>query len=252
MTDLIDPAVEAYAEAHTSPPPDYLRAVDETTRRDFPAWGMMVGTEEGRFLELLVFATGARRVLEIGTFTGYSSLAMAPGLPADGTITSLEVDPGHAATARRHIEASPHRDRITVVEGPALESLARLDGPFDLVFIDADKPGYDQYFEAVLPKLAPRGLILADNTLFHGGVLDAPVGLQPALADDPNAVALRAFNEKLVGDPRVVCVLTTIRDGVTMVRRADGTDAVRRADGTDAVRRADGTDAADRADAADR
>jgi len=213
VSDIVDPAIVAYAEEHSTPPPDYLSGVDERTRRDFPAWGMMVGRQEGRFLELMVFGTGAKRVLEIGTFTGYSAIAMAAGLPPGGTIVSCEVDPHHAATARENIAGSPYADRITVLEGPALETITGLPGPFDLVFIDADKPGYDGYFEAVLPKLAPRGVILADNTLFYGTVL-------PGASDDANAEALRRFNDKLVADPRVVCVLTTIRDGVTIVRRA--------------------------------
>jgi caffeoyl-CoA O-methyltransferase len=175
---------------------------------------MMVGRQEGRFLELLVFGLQATSVLEIGTFTGYSSIAMAAGLANGGSIISLEVDPHHATTARGNIAAAGLESRISVIEGPALDSLAELQGPFDLVFIDADKEGYDAYFEAVLPKLAPRGLIVLDNTLFSGEVLDS--------ATDPHggAVALRALNEKLVNDPRVVCVLTTIRDGVTLVRRA--------------------------------
>jgi caffeoyl-CoA O-methyltransferase len=214
MTEITAPEVVTYAEEHSTPPPDYLVAVDEMTRQEFPMWGMMVGRQEGRFLELLVFATGATRVLEIGTFTGYSALSMAAGLPPGGHITSCEVDPVHAETSRRNIDASPFADRITVLEGPALESIAGLDGPFDLVFIDADKPGYDAYFEAVLPKLAPRGIIVADNTLYHGGVL--PGALRP----DPNGEAMAAFNEKLVADPRVVCALTTVRDGVTLIRRA--------------------------------
>jgi len=211
---LIDPAVDAYAESHTTELPAHLVAVDESTRTNFPMWGMMVGRQEGRFLELMVYAASAARVLEIGTFTGFSSLAMAAGLPPGGTITTLEVDPHHAAIARANIAASPHAASIEIVEEPALDSLTRLEGPFDLVFIDADKPGYDAYFEAVLPKLAERGVILADNTLFHGGVLDDA-------NDEANATALRAFNNKLAADPRVVCALTTIRDGVTIIRRAD-------------------------------
>ncbi len=174
----------------------------------------MVGRQEGRFLELLVFATQATRVLEIGTFTGYSSIAMAAGLGNGGSIISLEVDPHHAITARGNIAAAGLESRISVIEGPALQSLDGLSGPFDLVFIDADKVSYDAYFEAVLPKLAPRGLIVIDNTLQAGGVLDS------ATDRHEGAVALRALNDKLVNDPRVVCVLTTIRDGVTLVRHA--------------------------------
>jgi predicted O-methyltransferase YrrM len=214
MDPLINPDVLAYAEAHATAPSDHLVAVDEATRKDFPAWGMMVGRQEGRFLELLVFATQATRVLEIGTFTGYSSIAMAAGLPEGGSIISLEVDPHHAQVSRGNIAAAGLESRISVIEGPALESLAGLTGPYDVVFIDADKVGYDAYFEAVLPMLAPHGLIVADNTLQAGGVLDG------AASYNESSTAIRAFNDKLVADPRVVCVLTTIRDGVTLIRRA--------------------------------
>jgi caffeoyl-CoA O-methyltransferase len=173
-----------------------------------------VGRQEGRFLEMLVFSAQATRVLEIGTFTGYSSMAMAAGLGAGGSIISLEVDPHHAVTARGNIAAAGLESLISVIEGPALRTLEQLQGPFDLVFIDADKVSYDAYYEAVLPKLAPHGLIVVDNTLQHGGVL--------ARTEQPNeaARALRDFNDKVVNDPRVVCVLTTIRDGVTLIRRA--------------------------------
>jgi caffeoyl-CoA O-methyltransferase len=218
VNDLVDPAVVEYAEGHSTSPPAWLAEVDEATRRDHPLWMMMVGRQEGRFLELMVFASGARHVLEIGTFTGYSAIAMAAGLPDGGRITTLEVSAEHAELARRNIAASPHAARIEVVEGPAIESLGRLDGPFDLVFIDADKVSYEAYYEAVLPKLAPRGLILCDNTLYGGGVLPGATGGRAA---DPNAEALRRFNDNVVADPRVVCALTTIRDGVTIIRRAD-------------------------------
>ena len=211
----IDPEVLEYAERHSTAPPAYLAAVDESTRTDFAAWGMMVGRQEGRFLEFLVYATQATSVLEIGTFTGYSSIAMAAGLGEGGSIISLEVDPHHATVARGNIAAAGLESRISVIEGPALESLASLSGPFDLVFIDADKVGYDAYVDAVLPKLAHRGLLVLDNTLQSGGVLDS------ATDRHEGATALRALNDKLVHDPRLVCVLTTIRDGVTLVRRAD-------------------------------
>jgi caffeoyl-CoA O-methyltransferase len=214
MPQLINPEVLAYADAHTTAPPGYLESVDASTKEGFAAWGMMVGRQEGRFLELLVFATQATSVLEIGTFTGYSSIAMAAGLGKDGSIISLEVDPHHAQVARGNIAEAGLESHISVIEGPALRSLEQLQGPFDLVFIDADKVTYDAYYEAVLPKLAPHGLIVVDNTLQGGGVLPSE--------NDPHegARALRAFNDKVVNDPRVVCVLTTIRDGVTLIRRA--------------------------------
>ena len=127
---------------------------------------------------------------------------------------TCELSPEHAAFARRHIAASPYADRIEVLEGPAIETIATLSGPFDLVFLDADKVGYRAYYEAVLPKLAPRGIIAADNTLWSGRILD------PADTTE-DTEALRAFNDFVATDPRVVAVQTTVRDGVTLVRRAD-------------------------------
>jgi caffeoyl-CoA O-methyltransferase len=214
MAQLVNPEVLEYADAHTTAPSAHLEAIDASTRDNFAAWGMMVGRQEGRFLELLVFATQATSVLEIGTFTGYSSIAMATGLPKGGSIISLEVDPEHAKVARGNIAAAGLQSSVSVIEGPALRSLDELQGPFDLVFIDADKASYDAYYEATLPKLAAHGLIVMDNTLQSGGVLASEAN------PHDNALALRAFNDKVVNDPRVVCVLTTIRDGVTLIRRA--------------------------------
>jgi predicted O-methyltransferase YrrM len=214
MAQLINPEVLEYADAHTTAPPAHLAAVDASTRDQFAAWGMMVGRQEGRFLELLVFAMQATRVLEVGTFTGYSAIAMAAGLPQGGSIISLEVSPEHALVARGNIAAAGFESVVSVIEGPALATMETLQGPFDLVFIDADKVSYDAYYEAALPKLAPHGLIVVDNTLQGGGVL--------ASEADPHegARSLRAFNDKVVNDGRVVCVLTTVRDGVTLIRRA--------------------------------
>lgn len=214
MTDIVDPAVEAYATEHTTAPPAFLEELASELRETLESPGMMVGRLEGRYLEMLVFALGARSVLEIGTFGGYSALAMAAGLAPGGRIVSCELSPVHAEFARRHIAQSPYADRIEVVVGPAIDTVATLEGPFDLVFIDADKPTYPDYFEAVLPKLAPRGLIVADNTLWKGLVLD------PGDTSE-NTAALRRFNDALAADPRVVVVQTTVRDGVTLIRRAD-------------------------------
>jgi caffeoyl-CoA O-methyltransferase len=207
-------AIEAYAEAHTTPPPPHLVALAEETERTLERPQMMVGPVEGRFLEMLVFAGGAGLVLEIGTFSGYSSLSMAAALPPGGRIVSCDVDPRAAEVARRAIAASPHAGRIEVRLGPALDTIATLDGPFDLVFIDADKTNYVNYYEAALPKLAERGLIVADNTLWSGRVVD-----DTDTGDD--TVAIRAFNDHVAADPRVVCVQLTVRDGVTLIRRAD-------------------------------
>jgi caffeoyl-CoA O-methyltransferase len=173
---------------------------------------MLTGAVEGRFLELLVHATGARRILELGTFTGYSALSMAAALPDDGRIDTLDIEPRHAEVAQRYFDRSPHGAKITLHLGPALETLARLEGPYDLVFVDADKTGYDAYYEAALPLLSERGLIAIDNTLWSGRVLAPEEG-------DESTALLAALNDKLAADERVVCVQLTVRDGITLVRR---------------------------------
>lgn len=211
MANVVDPDIESYAEAHTSPPPPHLVDLAAETRATMELAGMMVGPLEGRFLEMLVFATGARRILEIGTFTGYSAVSMAAGLAPGGHITTCEVDPRHAEVARRHIAASGLAEVIELRQGPALETIASLPGPFDLVFIDADKTSYIAYYEAVLPKLTKRAIIAVDNTLWSGRVLDPT-------DTDADTVAIRAFNDHVVGDDRVTCVQLTIRDGLTLIR----------------------------------
>jgi caffeoyl-CoA O-methyltransferase len=174
---------------------------------------MLTGTVEGRLLEFLVAATKARRVLELGTYSGYSAISMAAALPEDGHIDTCEVDERHAAVARRYIEEAGFSERIAVHVGPALESIPRLEGAFDFVFIDADKENYVNYYEAVLPRLSEGGLIAADNTLWSGRVLDE--------ADDSEGTrAIRAFNEHVRKDARVVSVMLSVRDGVTLVRHA--------------------------------
>ena len=169
---IVRPEIESYAGEHTTPPTPLLEALAAETRATMSTPQMLTGRIEGRLLELLVHASGARRVLEIGTFTGYSALSMAAGLPPGGRIDTCEIDPARAELARRYIAQSPYADRITVHVGPALESIAELEGEFDFVFIDADKPNYVHYIEAVLPRLSEHGLIAVDNTLWDGEVLD--------------------------------------------------------------------------------
>ena len=205
--------IDHYAGEHTTPEAPWLSALAEETRATSESHGMMVGPLEGRFLEFLVWLSGARRVLEIGMFTGYSALSMAAALPSDGRIVTCEIDPDRAAVARRHFDASPFADRIEIRLGPALDTLATLDGPFDLVFIDADKVNYGNYYDAVLPKLSDHGLIAADNVLWGGRVLDPE-----DRSDDTEAI--RLFNAKVRDDPRVVNVMLTVRDGVSLIRRA--------------------------------
>jgi caffeoyl-CoA O-methyltransferase len=208
--DIVPDPIDAYAEAHTTPPTELLAALAEETRATMSAPQMLTGTVEGRFLELLVFGTGARRVLEIGTFTGYSALSMAAALPEGGRIDTCDIEPKHVEVAQRYVDQSPYADRITIHLGPALETIARLEGTFDLVFIDADKPNYANYYEAVLPRLSARGLIAIDNTLWSGRVLDP---------QDEQSQAIAALNDAIAADERVVAVQLTVRDGVTLVRR---------------------------------
>jgi caffeoyl-CoA O-methyltransferase len=210
---IVDPEVEAYAEAHTTPPEPLLARLAEETRATLRLPQMLTGTIEGRFLELLVHGLAARRVLEIGTYSGYGTLSMAAGLPPDGRIDTCEIDEQHAEVARRYVAEAGYEDRVTVHLGPALESITRLEGEFDFVFIDADKANYVNYYEAVLPRLTERGLIAADNTLWSGRVADES-------DDEVDTRALREFNDRVSSDPRVVAVLLTVRDGVTLIRKA--------------------------------
>jgi caffeoyl-CoA O-methyltransferase len=215
--EIVDPRVEQYAVEHTTPEPAWFATLAEDTRSRTSAPGMMVGTLEGRFLAAVVAMLRPARVLEIGTFTGYSSLSMAEALPPGGLIVTCDISEEHAAIAREHISASPYADRIEIRVGPAIETVAKLDGPFDLVFIDADKPGYLGYYEAVLPKLAPDGVILADNVLWSGRLVDPP---DPD--EDASSRALREFNDHVVADERVEVVMLTVRDGVSIIRRRRG------------------------------
>lgn len=210
---VVPSEIDAYAEAHTTPPAGHLARLAEATRAELESPQMLTGAVEGRLLEMLVFASGARTVLELGTYSGYSALSMAAVLPEGGRVISCELSEEHARFARAHIEASPYAERIEIRVGPALETIAELAGPFDLVFVDADKTGYADYYEAVLPKLSGRGLIAVDNTLWSGRVLDGG-------GDEESTIALRAFNDRLVADERVVSVMLTVRDGITLIRRA--------------------------------
>jgi caffeoyl-CoA O-methyltransferase len=205
--DVIDPRIEKYVERFTTPHDPLLAELSEETARDLGMSQMLTGPVAGRFLELLVWVSQPKRVVEIGTFSGHSALSMAAALPEGGRIDACEIDPERAAFAQRYFDRSPHGSKITMHVGPALETLERLDGAFDFVFIDADKEGYVGYYDAVLPRLAERGLIVADNTLWSGRVVD-----------EPSPIA--AFNEHVAADPRSVQVLLSVRDGMTLIRRA--------------------------------
>jgi len=210
---IVDPSVEEDAEADPSPEGDLFERLAAETHEKTTAPQMMVGRIEGRFLGVLVRGLRARRVLELGTFTGYSSISMALALPSGGRVITCDVNEETTAIARRYAEEAGVADRIDYRFGPGLETIAQLDGPFDLVFIDADKPNYVNYYEATLPLLAEGGLIVADNTLWSGRVIDET-------DDEDTTQAIRAFNDHVSEDARVENVLLTVRDGMNLVWRA--------------------------------
>lgn len=203
----IDTRLQEYAEHVSSPHEPLLIELSDETRRSLGSATMLTGPVAGRLLELLVWAQQPRRVLEIGTFSGHATLAMAAGLPGDAHIDTCELEPERATVAQAYIDRSPWADQITVHIGPAGETIDRLDGSFDFVFMDADKDGYIGYYEAVLPRLSQHGMIVADNTLHGGRVFDA---------GDPIAT----FNAHVAADSRSSQVLLTVRDGITLIRRA--------------------------------
>ena len=197
---------ELYAQELSSPPDDVFARIDAETRASYPANAeMMIGPLVGTLLTFVVRLRQPRRVLEIGTFTGWSSIAMALALPPGATLVSLDVNEETTALARGYAEEAGVADRIDYRIGPALELLPDVEGPFDVVFIDAWKDDYLAYFEAVLPRLADNGIILCDNTLS---------GMR---ADHP----LAEFNRRVRDDPRVECLLLPVRDGVTLIRRVN-------------------------------
>jgi caffeoyl-CoA O-methyltransferase len=211
---IVKEDVERYAADHSTPDPEFFRRLEEETRATTTAPQMMVGPLEGQFLGWLVRLSGAQSILEIGTFTGYSSISMALALTNGGRIVSLDVNEETTAVARRYAEEAGVLGRIDYRVGPALEELERLDGPWDLVFIDADKPNYVNYYEAALPKLSPEGFIVADNVLWSGRVVEE--------GGDESTQAIKSFNEHVAADERVEQLMLTVRDGMTLIRPRRG------------------------------
>ena len=207
MLEKITQEILHYCEDHTSPDSPQCQAIAKETRAKTTTARMLAGPVQGMFLTLLAHSTGARRVLEIGTFTGYSALKLAEGLPPEGEVITCDIDPKTTAIAERFWAESPHGGKITLEIGPALDTIGRLPGPFDIVFIDADKTNYINYWESCVPKVRKGGLILVDNVLWSGRVLD------PKEKDD---VAVAEFNTHAARDARVDLVMLTLRDGVTM------------------------------------
>jgi caffeoyl-CoA O-methyltransferase len=210
--NLVPRAIDVYAEQHSDEVEPLFDELREETFARTSAPEMQVGRLEGRFLHMLVKLTSARRVLEIGMFTGYSTLMMASALADDGELITCEIDPDAEAIARKYFGRHPAGRKIQIRMGPALESLKTVSGPLDMVFIDADKVNYIAYHEAVVPLLRPGGLLVADNTLWSGKVVD-PKG------ETDRAIA--RFNDQLARDSRLDKVLLTVRDGMTLARKRE-------------------------------
>ena len=213
MKQLVPSDIEAYATTHSAPESALCRALREETLRTMEYPQMVVGPLEGAFLKMMTQLVGAKRVLEIGMFTGYSALSFAEALPADGTVITCEINEQSAAVARRYFAQAPGGNKISIRMGPALDTMRTLTDPFDLIFIDADKVNYLNYYRRALDLLAPNGVILIDNVLWSGDVLKQP-------PPDESTAAIQELNRAVASDPRVTAVLATIRDGILVVRRA--------------------------------
>lgn len=212
MISILNELAANYADAHTSDEEPLLKEINEWTMANHPESQMLSGKIQGRFLYMISALMRPKRILEIGTFTGYSGLCLAAGLPHDGQLHTLEFREETAAIAQDFFNKSAIAGKIILHTGNALTIIPELDETWDLVFIDADKTNYIPYYELTLPRLRQGGLIIADNVLFHGEVLEENI-------KGKNAVALHAFNEMVKKDSRVSHVMLTIRDGLMLIQK---------------------------------
>lgn len=212
---MIDTNIQDYANRFTSPQSELLEELLQKTYGERADKSMLSGFYQGRVLSMISHLVRPRRILEIGTYVGFSALCFAEGLTADGKIITLDVQPETNEIARSFFARSEFNDKIEPRLGNAVEIIPTLEDTFDLVFIDADKPNYSNYFDLALPKLRLGGLIVADNVLWSGHVLDVEKGAET----DESCVALHEFNQKVLADERVSNVLLTIRDGLMVIRK---------------------------------
>lgn len=212
MNELINTEAEKYAEVFSSPEENLLAEIACNTRRLHPHAHMLSGHVQGRFLELLSCLIKPKLILEIGTFTGYSALCLAPGLQPGGELHTIEVREEDAITARGYFSKSLHNNKIFLHVGNAHEIIPALNKQWDMIFLDADKVSYIDFYELTLPSLMKNGLLIADNVLFHGKVLKSNI-------TDKNAAAINAFNQHIANDNRVQQVLLTVRDGLSLIRK---------------------------------
>ena len=207
MISLVPEKIENYAIRHSTPESALFRKLVKKTYAATAIPQMQVGHLEGSFLRFLAKISRAKTILEIGTFTGYSALAMAEGLPANGRVITCDIDPENTKIAKEYWAQSPHGKKIRLQIGPARETLQKLKGPFDLVFIDADKANYICYWEQCVPKVRRGGILLVDNVLWSGRVL------KPA---DESDHAIVKFNRHVLKDSRVEVLMLPVRDGITL------------------------------------
>ncbi|MFC5288564.1 O-methyltransferase [Actinokineospora guangxiensis] len=213
--DILSPPLSDYLLAHSTQPDALLRELAEETHRTFPdASGMQISHDEGEFLTMLVRITGARRAVEVGVFTGYSSLCIARGLPADGTLLACDVSEEWTSVAQRYWTRAGVADKIDLRIAPALDTLRALpaEESIDIAFIDADKVSYPAYYEEIITRLRPGGLVLLDNVLRGGRVLNPD-------PSDEATTAIMHTNDLVVADSRVDVVMLPLRDGVTIARK---------------------------------
>ena len=202
-----------YIEQHSSPESDVLKRITRSTHLEVINPRMLSGHVQGRVLSMISQMIQPQRILELGTFTGYSALCLAEGLTEDGKLITIEHNDEMEPSIRRNLGLTPLGKKIELVIGDAIEVLRRLDEKFDLIFIDADKKQYCDYLDLVIPLLRPGGWILADNTLWDGHIID------PAYDKDKQTIALRAFNDKVMQDERLDKVILPLRDGLTIIRK---------------------------------
>jgi caffeoyl-CoA O-methyltransferase len=210
--DITDPLAQEYSEKYTSAEDELLKEVALNTYRDHPHSHMLSGHLQGKLLEMLSQMMQPMRILEIGTFTGYSALCLAKGLHREGFLHTIELRKEDAATAKAYFDRSAYRDKIILHIGEASGIIGELDQTWDLVFIDADKENYIHYFNLVMPKLRANGFILADNVLFHGQVLQEDI-------KGTNAKAIQAFNDHLLQRDDVEKLMLPVRDGLFVIRK---------------------------------
>lgn len=210
--DFFPKHLQNYADNHTSPEPDYLLELNHETYREVLVPRMLSGHYQGRALSMISKMVRPQRILEVGTYTGYSALCLAEGLAPDGKLITLEVNPELEDRCRKYFAKSPYEHQIDLRIGPAMEAIPQIEGPLDLVFLDADKENYTNYYKLVMPKLRQGGILLADNVLWSGRVTDEN-------DDEKDTVGLRNFNTFVQADTSVENLLLTLRDGLMVVRK---------------------------------